>query len=83
MITSHLPIETVNRVYSKLLEHIETNNYAELARRLGFKSRQHLDNIKSKGRLPATRIIAYAIKEGIDFNWLFTSVEPLVNKTFT
>lgn len=53
------------------MSHLKTDNYAELSRVLGHKSRQHLDNCLKRGNIPTNRIINYAIKEGISLAWLF------------
>ena len=71
MITNRLPKKTVMMVYRRLLVWIGTNNYSTLARHLGCNSRQHLDNIKRKGRIPTNRVINYALAEGINLNDLF------------
>lgn len=71
MITNQFTKKLRKDVIVKLMEHIKTNSYAELSRVLGHKSRQHLDNCLKRGNIPTNRIINYALKEGIDLNWLF------------
>ena len=66
-ITKNLRKDTID----KLMAYIKTDSYAELSRVLGHKSRQHLDNCLKRGNIPTNRIINYALKEGIDLNWLF------------
>ena len=71
MITNKIPKKLRKDIIDKLMTHLKTDNYAELSRVLGHKSRQHLDNCFRCGNIPTNRIINYAIKEGIDLNWLF------------
>lgn len=71
MIINKLPSKLRKNVIAKLLEHLQTDNYAKLSRVLGCNSRQHLDNCFARGNIPTNRIINYALKEGIDLNWLF------------
>lgn len=71
MIVNKLTKKLRRDVIHKLIEHLQTDNYAELSRVLGHKSRQHFDNCLRRGNLPTNRIINYALKEGIDLNWLF------------
>lgn len=71
MITNKLSENLRKEVIGRLMEHLKTNNYSELSRVLGCNTRQHLDNCFSRGNIPTNRIINYALKEGIDLNWLF------------
>lgn len=70
-ITNKLPKKLRKEIIAKLMAHLKADNYSELSRVLGHKSRQHLDNCLRRGNIPTNRIINYALKEGIDLNWLF------------
>ena len=71
MITNKLSNKLRKDIIAKLMSHLKTDNYSELSRVLGHKSRQHLDNCLKRGNIPTNRIINYALKEGIDLSWLF------------
>lgn len=70
-ITNKLPKKLRKEIIAKLMAHLKADNHSELSRVLGHKSRQHLDNCLRRGNIPTNRIINYALKEGIDLNWLF------------
>jgi len=71
MITNHLTKELVESVYQKLLFHLKTDNYCVLSRALGCHSKQQIHGCKQNGRIQTNRVINYAIKEGLDLNYLF------------
>jgi len=71
MITNHLSEKLVESVYQKLLFHLGTDNYSELARALGCHSKQQIHNCKQQGRIQTNRIINYAMQEGLDLNYIF------------
>lgn len=71
MITNKLTKKLRTNVITKLMEHLQTDCYAELSRVLGHKSRQHFDNCLRRGSIPTNRIINYALKEGINLSYLF------------
>lgn len=71
VITNKLNSGLRKDVIARLMEYLQTDNYAKLSRALGCNTRQHLDNCFSRGNIPTNRIINYALKEGIDLNWLF------------
>mgnify|MGYP001594862676 CR=1 FL=1 len=71
MITNKLTKKCVRGVVKKLLEHIGTDNHAELARQLGCPSKQNLDNLIRQDKIPVIRVINYALKEDIDLACLF------------
>lgn len=71
MITNNLSKKLVDSVYQKLLLHLGTDNYSELARVLGCHSKQQIHNCKQNGKIQTNRVINYALKEGIDLNYLF------------
>lgn len=71
MVTNKLNQKLRKDVIAKLMEHLRTDNYAELSRVLGCNSRQHLDNCFKRGTIPTNRIINYALRKGISLCYLF------------
>ena len=71
MITNKLTKKCVRGVVKKLLEHIGTDNHAELARQLGCPSKQNLDNLIRQDKIPVIRVINYALQEKLSLDWLF------------
>ena len=71
MITNNLSKKLVDSIYSKLLLHLKTDNYSELARGLGCHSKQQIHNCKQEGKIQTNRVINYALQKGINLCWLF------------
>lgn len=71
MITNKLTKNCARSVIKKLLEHIGTDNQAELARVLGCPSKQNLDNLIRQDKIPVIRVINYALQEKLSLDRLF------------